>query len=95
MAEVSEPLPSGHGLSPVEADLDRPTSPALEALVTRFDGDLPPDDVLAAVQQAREEIEPGATVHDFLELLVERRARDILAARSGRGTESAPPHRGQ
>jgi hypothetical protein len=53
---------------------------AVEALTTRFDGVLSSDQVLAAVEQARGEIEPGATVHDFLELLVERRARDLLTA---------------
>lgn len=55
---------------------------AVEALTTRFDGVLSADQVLAAVEQARGEIEPGATVHDFLELLVERRARDILTSRT-------------
>lgn len=59
---------------------------AIEALTKRFDGVLSADEVLAAVETARGEIEPGATVHDFLELLVERRARDILTARSRKAT---------
>lgn len=59
---------------------------AVEALSRRFEGLVTRDDVVAAVEQAREEIEPGATVHDFLELLVERRARDLLTARSRSAT---------
>jgi hypothetical protein len=54
---------------------------AVDALTARFEGVHPADAVLAAVERAREEIEPGATVKDFLELLVERRAREILTDR--------------
>ncbi|MGB7819284.1 MAG: hypothetical protein WBL35_11220 [Ornithinibacter sp.] len=60
---------------------------AVEALTVRFEGMCSGDEVLAAVEQARQEIEPGATVHDFLELLVERRARAILSAGPRQSTE--------
>lgn len=72
----------------VEANHE-PTYPfAVEALTKRFEGALSGDDILSAVEQARGEIEPGATVHDFLGLLIERRARDILTVRSRKTTRT-------
>jgi len=55
----------------------------VDGLVARFEGVLTRDDVQTAVDTARREIEPGSRVHDFLELLVERRALEILRVQSG------------
>jgi hypothetical protein len=63
---------------------------AVAALTRRFEGVFSGDEVLAAVEQARGEIEPDAKVHDFLELLVERRARDILTALAQKATATPP-----
>jgi len=55
----------------------------VDGLAARFEGVLTRDDVAAAVDAARREIEPRSRVHDFLELLVERRALDMLRQQSG------------
>lgn len=55
-------------------------------LTDRFRGVLSPDDVLAAVEEARAQVEPESRVHDFLELLVERRALELLRSRAAGGT---------
>ncbi len=55
---------------------------AVETLATRFEGVFTREQVEAAVDEARAQLEPQSTVHDFLELLVERRARESLLARS-------------
>ena len=55
---------------------------AVDALAQRFAGTFGREEVEAAVEQARAELEPGSTVTDFLELLVERRARESLGARA-------------
>jgi hypothetical protein len=63
----------------------------VDGLASRFEGVLTRDDVAAAVDAARGEIEPAARVHDFLELLVERRALELLRAQSGqRGRRPEP-----
>ncbi len=54
---------------------------AVDSLLQRFGADFTREEVRAAVDEARAELEPGSTVRDFLELLVERRARDALCAR--------------
>jgi hypothetical protein len=61
---------------------------AVDSLVTRLGGAVTRDEAQAAVDDARREIEPGSTVHDFLELLVERRAFERL--RAGARTGAAP-----
>ncbi|MGB7819030.1 MAG: hypothetical protein WBL35_09905 [Ornithinibacter sp.] len=62
---------------------------AVDDLTERFAGRISRDDVQAAIDEARSQIEPQSTVHDFLELLVERRAREILLARSTSGSETS------
>ncbi len=62
---------------------------AVDDLTERFAGGVSREDVQAAIDEARSQIEPQSTVHDFLELLVERRAREMLLARSRAGAGSS------
>jgi hypothetical protein len=62
---------------------------AVDSLAARFDGVFTRDEVVAAVEQARREVEPSSRIHDFLELLVERRALEALRARAA-GRSEAP-----
>lgn len=82
--EAGPPMTEGHTAPPhhAQAHHEPAYAFAVDALAKRFEGVHPADAVLAAVEEARAEIEPDSTVHDFLELLVERRAREILTARS-------------
>ena len=66
-------------------------SSAEDSLVVRFEGVFTRDDVRAAIDSARAEIEPGSRIRDFLELLVERLATDILRARERSGVEEPAP----
>lgn len=63
----------------------------VDGLAARFEGVLTREDVQAAVDAARREIEPGSRVHDFLELLVERRALETLRAQAGSPGRRAEP----
>jgi hypothetical protein len=65
-------------------------SAAIENLTARFGGIFTPDEVRTAVEEARARVEPESRVHDFLELLVERRALESLRARA-RGGDATPP----
>ena len=56
----------------------------VDGLAARFEGVITREDVVAAVEAARREIEPHARVHDFLELLVERRALEMLRQQAGK-----------
>ena len=60
-------------------------SSAEDSLVARFAGVFTREEVRAAIDAARAEIEPGSRIRDFLELLVERRALDTLRARARAG----------
>lgn len=51
-------------------------------LAYAFDGTFTPDVVTAAVEQAREALEPHATVQTYLPILVRRYATELLAARA-------------
>lgn len=51
-------------------------------LAYAFDGTFTPDVVAAAVAQAREALEPHATVQTYLPILVRRYATELLAARA-------------
>lgn len=53
----------------------------VDSLEKRFAGVFTREEVEAAVEDARRQLEPQSTVPDFLELLVERRAKELLAAR--------------
>lgn len=55
---------------------------AVDHLMIKFQGVFSPDEVRAAVEDARSEVEAQSRIHDFLELLVERRARDALRNRT-------------
>ena len=55
---------------------------AVDRLVTRFEGRFSREEVEAAVREARGELEPQSTISDFLGVLVERRARELLEART-------------
>jgi hypothetical protein len=55
---------------------------AVDHLMMRFQGEFSPDEVRAAVEDARDEVEPQSRIPDFLELLVERRAYDALLNRT-------------
>ncbi len=63
---------------------------AVDTLVQRFEGDFTREEVEAAVAEARARLEPQSTVHDFLELLVERRARETLLARAAAAADPEP-----
>lgn len=63
-------------------------SSAEDSLVSRFEGVFTREEVRAAIDAARAEIEPGSRIRDFLELLVERRASDTLRARAHQGVEA-------
>ncbi|WP_311209150.1 MULTISPECIES: arsenate reductase ArsC [unclassified Aeromicrobium] len=60
------------------------TTPAAIAddLAYAFDGTFTPDVVTAAVAQAREALEPHATVQTYLPILVRRYATELLAAKA-------------
>ncbi len=60
---------------------------AVATLTQRFAGVFTGAEVESAVREARAELEPQSTVHDFLELLVERRAKEALLARSARSVD--------
>jgi hypothetical protein len=69
---------------------------ATDSLAARFEGVFTREEVSAAVADARAQLEPGSRIHDFLELLVERRARDLLQSRVTAGRpESAVPTTGR
>lgn len=51
-------------------------------LAYAFDGTFTPDVVTAAVGQAREALEPNATVQTYLPILVRRYATELLAAKA-------------
>jgi hypothetical protein len=53
----------------------------VDSLEKRFAGAFSRAEVEAAVEEARQQLEPQSTVRDFLELLVERRARELLSTR--------------
>lgn len=61
-----------------EPDLDA----VADGLGARFGDVHSRDEILAAVRQAADEIAAQAKVPDFLELLIERRAREVLQART-------------
>ena len=63
----------------------------IDGLAARFEGVLTRQDVEAAVDAARRDLEPGSRVHDFLELLVERRALETLRAQAGSPGRRAEP----
>ena len=63
-------------------------SSAEDSLASRFEGIFTREDVRAAIESARAEIEPGSRIRDFLELLVERRAAETLRARAHAGVEA-------
>jgi hypothetical protein len=50
----------------------------IDSLMTRFDGAFTKEQVQARVDDARGELEPQSRIPDFLGVLVERRARDLL-----------------
>ncbi|GAA4867672.1 low molecular weight phosphatase family protein [Serinicoccus chungangensis] len=52
------------------------------ALVSRYDGTLSAEDVEAAVDQARGELERRASLDEFLTVFVQRRAEELLAERA-------------
>ncbi len=55
---------------------------SIDSLTARFDGVFTRDEVASTVDEIRRELEPTSRVHDFLELLVERRALETLRARA-------------
>ncbi|WP_375001925.1 three-helix bundle dimerization domain-containing protein [Aeromicrobium sp. CTD01-1L150] len=52
----------------------------LDELSYDFDGVFAPDEVADAIDQARQALEPGATVSTFLPVLIKRYARELLVA---------------
>jgi protein-tyrosine-phosphatase len=61
-------------------DLDKHYARVIEDLTYRFDGVFSPESIAQAVLDARNDLEPTATVTEYLPVLVERFARDQLQA---------------
>lgn len=78
--------------TPVDpASLD--TGRIVEELAYSFDGVFTPEEVSSAVTQARDALEPRATVATYLPVLVKRYASELLAATAqaeGRTAKSVP-----